>query len=83
MTRRFTIAEKLRIIEKFKESGNASATCRWVKSEFNRQTFDRKSLRKMVSKEQILRKASGTKRARKTIRARTGQFHRMDKELAR
>ena len=28
MTRRFTITEKLKIIEKFKETNNASVTCR-------------------------------------------------------
>ena len=37
MTRRFTIAEKLRIIDKFKECGNVSMTCRWVKAEFRRR----------------------------------------------
>ena len=82
MTRRFTIAEKIRIIDKYKSNRNISATCRWVQMEFNRMTFDRKSLRKMVSREKIFRKAAGTKRVRKTVRSRTGYFHRMDKKLA-
>ena len=34
MTRNFNVDEKLRIIEKFKELENVSATCRWVKKEF-------------------------------------------------
>ena len=84
MTRRFTITEKLKIIEKYKENDcNVSVTCRWVQSEFKRQTFDRKSLRTMVSREHIFRQATGTKRARKTVRERTGYFHRMDRELAK
>ena len=84
MMRRFTIAEKLRIIEKYNENAsNVSATCRWVQSEFNRQNFDRKSLRMMVSREPIFPQATGTKRARKTVRGRTGYFQRMDRELAK
>ena len=82
MTRRFTIAEKLRIIDKYKSNMNISATCRWVQIKFNRATFDRKSLRKMISREKIFRKAAGTKSLRKTVRPRTGYFHRMDKALA-
>ena len=83
MTRRFTIAEKLRIIDKFKECDNVSITCRWVKAEFRRSTFDRKSLRTMVSRESIFRKSIGTKKIRKTVRVGTGSFHRMDKALAK
>ena len=83
MTRRFTVAEKLKIIEKYKETENASATCRQVIDEFRRRTFDRKSLRTMVANEMNLRGALGTKRVRKTVRARTGQFPKMDTELAK
>ena len=69
-------------LDKYNKSLNISDTCRWVRAEFNRSTFDRKSLRKMVSREQIFRKAAGTRRIRKTVRSGTGYFHRMDKELA-
>ena len=82
MTRRFTVAEKLRIIEKFKELENISATCRWVKHEYRRETFARKSLREMIEKESVLRSAKGTKYKSKTVRVRSGHFHRMDKKLA-
>ena len=37
----------------------------------------------MVSRENVLRAAVGTKKIRKTVRARTGSFHRMDRELAK
>ena len=37
----------------------------------------------MISREEALRKAEGTKRVRKTVRARVGYFQRMDKELAK
>ena len=83
MTRRFSVAEKLRIIAKFKETNNISSTCRWVKAEFNRPTFARKSLSVMLSNEDVYLKASGIRKERKVVRARTGLFHRMDKELAR
>ena len=46
MTRRFNIVEKLKIIDKYNDSLNISDTCRWVRAEFNRSTFDRKSLRR-------------------------------------
>ena len=82
MTRRFTIAEKLRIIDKFNETKNVSGTAHWVREEFNRSTFARKSLHQMLSREDVYRAASGTKRKRKTVRPRTGMFHRMEKELA-
>ena len=83
MTRRFTVAEKLRIIDYFNESKNISATCRWVQREFQRNTFARKSLRSMISRESNLRNAIGTKKVRKTVRRRTGCFPRMDKALAK
>ena len=83
MTRRFTVAEKIQIIEKFKEVGVVSETCRWVMKVFKRPTFDRKSLRKMLSREDIYRSAVGTKKVRKNVRPRTGTFNRMDNELAR
>ena len=82
MTRRFSIAEKLTIIEKSKVLGNISATCRWVRNEFNRPTFARKSLSDMVSKEEVYRKAVGTKRVKKSVKAKSGWFPRKDKELA-
>ena len=37
----------------------------------------------MVSRENIYQNARGTKRVRKSVRPRTGIFHRMDKELAK
>ena len=83
MTRRFSVAEKVRILNKYHELGNISATCRWVRREFKRLTFARKSLADMISREEVYRGASGTKAKRKTVRARTGAFPRMDKELAR
>ena len=43
MTRRFTVHEKLRIIDKYKELKNVSATCRQVKEVFRRSTFRRRS----------------------------------------
>ena len=82
MTRNFTVAEKLRIVEKYKETGNISGTCRWVKKEFRRTTFARKTLREMIAREAAYRSASGTKIIKKTVRSRTGQFHKMDKKLA-
>ena len=36
----------------------------------------------MVSRQEIIFKAKGTKKARKTVRPKTGYFHRMDKKLA-
>ena len=83
MTRRFTVAEKLVIIEKFRESNNISGTCRWVREQFGRSTFDRKSLKLMVSREQIFREAKGTKKIRKYVKPRTGSFYKMDKQLAK
>ena len=83
MTRRFSVVEKIMIIDKYKETNNISETCRWVRKKFNRNTFARKSLSAMVANEKIYRSASGTKKIRKTVRPRTGEFHRMDKELAR
>ena len=82
MTRRFSVIEKLKIIDKYKESKNISSTCRWVQTEFNRKSFARKSLKQMISKESVFRKASGTKSLRKTVRFRSGMFPRMDKALA-
>ena len=35
MTRRFSIAEKLTIIESFKVLENISASCRWVRNKFH------------------------------------------------
>ena len=46
MTRRFTVAEKLRIIDKHKELKNISATTRWVRDTFTRRTFTRRALSK-------------------------------------
>ena len=83
MTRRFSVAEKLRIIEKAKKLDNISATCRWVQAEFNRSTFDRKSLKAMLEREDVYVKASGTKKIRKTVRDKTGMFPRMERELAK
>ena len=83
MTRRFTVAEKLQIIEKFKKVGVVSETCKWVMKVFKRPTFDRKSLRTMISREKIYRSAVCTKKVRKNVRPRTGTFGRMDKELAK
>ena len=37
----------------------------------------------MVGKEDDYRKAKGTKSVRKSVRPRTGAFHRMDKDLAK
>ena len=82
MTRNFNIAEKLMIIDKFKELENVSATCRWVKNEFRRTTFARKTLREMIAREDAYRKSFGTRSKKKTVRVRAGQFHRMDKKLA-
>ena len=82
MSRRFTVAEKLVIIDKYEECENISATCRWVVKHFNRATFARKSLSQMLLKEEEYRKACGTKSLRKTVRGRSGLFHLMDKELA-
>ena len=82
MTRRFSIADKLRILDKYHETSNISATCRWVRTEFRRATFARKSLADMISREEVYRGASGTKAKRKTVRPRTGSFYRMDKALA-
>ena len=82
MTRNFTVAEKLRIIDKFKETKNISGTCRWVKAEFKRTTFARKTLSEMIAREAVYRAANGIKKVKKTVRARSGQFHRMDKKLA-
>ena len=62
MTRRFTIKEKLRIIDKFKELNNVTATTRWVQKEYRRSTFVRKSLTKMLAKENVYRAAVGTKK---------------------
>ena len=50
---------------------------------FHRQTFDRKSSRLMISRENIFRATIGTKKLRKSVRPRTGTFFRMDKELAK
>ena len=83
MTRRFSVAEKIRILDKYHELDNISATCRWVRNEFKRPTFARKSLSTMISREEVYRRASGTKAKRKTVRTRIGAFPRMDKELAR
>ena len=83
MTRRFTVREKLQIIDKYKELENISETCRQVMKKFRRSTFARKSLSSMLLREQDLRKASGTKKIRKTVRPRTGEFPKMDKALAR
>ena len=82
MTRRFTIKEKLEIIDKSEELDNVSATCRWVKRRFSRPTYARKSLTTLLSTESVLRAASGRKNRRKTVRPRTGTFWRMAKELA-
>ena len=82
MTRRFTIKEKLEIIDKSKELDNVSATCRWVKRRFSRPTYARKSLTTLLSRESVLRAASGRKNRRKTVRPKTGTFWRMEKELA-
>ena len=71
MTRRFTIKEKLRIIDKFRELNNVSATTSWVQKEY---TFVRKSLTKMLAKENVYRAAVGTKKIRKTVRPKTGMF---------
>ena len=83
MTRRFSVAEKLRIIDEAKKLNNISATCRWVKETFRRKTFACKSLTAMIAKEDTFRKSSGTKKIRKTVRQRTGLFPRMEKELAK
>ena len=83
MMRRFTVAEKLSIIEKFRQSNNISGTCRWVREQFGRSTFDRKSLKLMVSREKIFREAKGTKKIRKYVKPRTGSFYKMDKQLAK
>ena len=83
MTRRFSVAEKLRIIKKAKELNNISATCRWVQTEFHRSTFDRRSLKAMLEREDIYLKASGTKKIRKTVRDKTGMFPLMERELAK
>ena len=83
MTRRFTVAEKLQIIEKFKDVGVVPETSKWVMKVFKRPTFDRKSLRTMISREKIYRSAVCTKKVRKNVRPRTGTFNRMDKELAK
>ena len=82
MTRRFTVAEKLAIIDKYKETKEISSTCRWVKEHFRRSTFARKSLKEMIEKEEIYRSAIGVKKIKKTVRVRTGYFHKMDKKLA-
>ena len=82
MTRRFTVAEKLAIIDKYKETEEISSTCRWVKEHFRRNTFARKSLKEMIEKEAIYRSAIGVKKIKKTVRVRTGLFHKMDKKLA-
>ena len=83
MTRRFTVAEKIAILDKFHEINNISATCRWVRTEFKRSTFARKSLSDMIAREEVYRRSTGTKAKRKSVRSRSGTFHRMDKELAR
>ena len=83
MTRWFTVSEKLSIIDKYHELKNMSSTCRWVQRNFNRETFARKSLTKMIARENVYRETNGTKTLRKTVRARSGLYHRMDKELAR
>ena len=83
MSGRFTIAEKLEILDVYKKSENISATCRWVQKKFHRATFARKSLSLMVSNEEAYRKARGTKTLKKTVRGKSGLFYRMDKELAR
>ena len=82
MTRRFSVAEKLKIIDKAKEMNNISATCRWVQETFHRKTFARKSLSDMLAREDIFRESSGTKKIRKTIRQKTGLFPRMERKLA-
>ena len=83
MTRRFSISEKLMIIKKAKEMDNISATCRQVQKEFRRKTFDRKSLKAMLQREEVYQKAAGTKKVRKTVRNKTGMFPRMESELAK
>ena len=82
MTRRFSVLEKLQIIEKSKELKTLSETCRWVNDTFNRSTFARKTLRAMLDKEEIFRTSSGTKKIRKTVRNKPDLFPRMEKELA-
>ena len=83
MSRRFTIVEKLEIIDKYKTLKNISETCRQVQKRFSRFTFARKSLSVMLLKEEEFRNANGTKSLRKTVRGRSGLFHRMDNELGR
>ena len=61
MTRRFTVADKLRIIEKHKELKNISATTRWVRDTYNRRTFVRSAHSKMLLKEDVYRNSIGTK----------------------
>ena len=54
-----------------------------MRDHYHRPTFARKSLSLMLSREDVFRKASGIKKVRKTVRGRTGLFHRMDMQLAR
>ena len=59
-----------------------SATTRWVRKKFRRETFVRKSLSAMLEREDVHRSASGTKKIRKTVRPKSGMFWRMERELA-